>query len=150
MKLALRYGLIITVGVIAWTIIAHLLVPDPASNIHSLGAMVFFNLLHFMGIYLGIAALGRELGERPTFKQAMKMGVWISLIYAIGASLFFVCVILIIGTRWLAGEPGAQQLPMRLVMVQAFAGLFLFTMLFGLVYTTVISFAMARRLSRQA
>lgn len=148
MKLALRYGLLVAAGVMAWSIIAHIVVPDPTSSVHGIGAPIFFNLLQFVGIYLGISALGRELGERPTFKQALKTGVWISFVYAATVSLFFLCVIFVIGPRWLAGEPGAQQLPMSRVAIQAFIGLFIGSMLFGLIYSTVIAFAMAKRQTR--
>ena len=149
LKLALRYGLLIAAGVMLWSIIAHLVVTDPTSKVHSLGALTFFNVLQFLGIYLGISALGRELGDRPTFKQGLKMGVWISFVYAATVCIFFLVVILVIGPRWLAGEPGAQVQPMSTVALQAFMGLFFVSMLFGLIYSTVIAFAMAKRLSRQ-
>ena len=147
-KLALQYGLIITVGVMAWVIIAHVLVPDPRSPVHSIGAMAFFNILHFVVIYLGITALGRLMGERASFKQSVKMGVWISFVYGITAALFFVVVLMLVGTKWMAGEPGAQQLPTRVVALQAFAGLLIGAILFGLIYSTVIAFALAKRLPR--
>ena len=147
-KLALQYGLIITAGVMAWVIIAHMLVPDPRSPVHSIGAMAFFNILHFVVIYLGITALGRLLGERASFKQSVKMGVWISFVYGITAALFFVVVLMVVGTKWMAGEPGAQQLPTKVVALQAFAGLLIGAILFGLIYSTVIAFALAKRLPR--
>jgi hypothetical protein len=147
-KIALQYGLIITAGVAAWVIIAHLLVPDPRSPVHSIGAMSFFNILHFVVIYLGISALGRLHGERASFKQSVKMGVWISFVYGITAALFFVVVLMVVGTKWMAGEPGAQQLPMTAVALQAFAGLLIGAILFGLIYSTVIAFALAKRLPK--
>ena len=147
-KLALQYGLIITAGVMAWVIFAHMLVPDPQSPVHSIGAMAFFNILHFVVIYLGITALGRLLGERASFKQSVKMGVWISFVYGITAALFFVVVLMLVGTKWMASEPGAQQLPTRVVALQAFAGLLIGAILFGLIYSTVIAFALAKRLPR--
>jgi hypothetical protein len=150
MKIAIRYGLIITAGMMAWTIIAHSLVPNPQSNVHSLGAFTFINLLHFACIYLGIKALERESGGKPTFKEGVKQGVAISFVYAITSALFFVCVLLIIGTRWMAGEAMRPDMPMWLVGLQAFGGLIVLTMIFGLVYSTLISFFLARRLSNDA
>ena len=147
-KLAIKYGLLITAAVMVWSILAHLIVPDPTSRVHSVGAPIVFNVCQFVGIFLGISALSRELHERPTFKQALKMGVWVSFVYALGASTFFLAVIFIVGTKWMAGEPGAEQMPMSVVAAQAFAGLFLGSMLFGLIYSTLIAFALARRLSK--
>jgi len=101
-------------------------------------------------IFLGLKAYEREKGEKPLFKDALKTGVSIAFVFALTATLFFVCVVLVVGTRWLAGEPGAATTPAGIVMVQAFAGLFLGTMIFGLIYSTVISFFVARRQSEQA
>ena len=150
MKIALRYGLIVTVGMMAWTIIAHTLVPNPQSNVHSLGVFTFTNLLHFACIYLGIKALERDTGIKPTFKEGLKQGVSISFVYAITSALYFVCVLLVIGTKWMAGEAMGPNIPMWLVGLQAFSGLIVFTMIFGLVYSTLISFVLARRLSTEA
>lgn len=147
-KIAVQYGLIITAGVVGWVIIAHLLVPNPQSPVHSIGSMAFFNILHFVVIYLGISALGRLHGERASFKQSVKMGVWISFIYGTTAALFFVVVLMVVGTIWMAGEPGAQQLPMTTIVLRAFAGLLIGAMLFGLIYSTVIAFVLAKRLPR--
>jgi acetylornithine deacetylase/succinyl-diaminopimelate desuccinylase-like protein len=36
-KIALQYGLLITLGIIAWTLTAHWVVPNPLSKVHSLG-----------------------------------------------------------------------------------------------------------------
>jgi hypothetical protein len=146
MKLALRYGLTITAGIVVWTILAHALVPDPRSIVHSLGAITFFNVLQFACIYLGIKALEREQGEKPTFKQGVKQGVSISFVYAVTAALFFAVVLLVIGPKWMAGE-ARPEVPMWLVAMQAFAGLVVLSMLFGLVYSTLISFVLAKRLS---
>jgi hypothetical protein len=60
MKPAPKFGLLITLGVIVWTVIAHLVVPDPRSPVHTLGAGVVFNVLHLTGIYLSISTAKRE------------------------------------------------------------------------------------------
>ena len=145
MKIALKYGLLITAAIAAWTITVHLLIRDPNSRIHSLGTMLFFNLIQFAGIYFGIRAKEREIQGKLAFKDAVKTGVSISYVFAVAASLFFVCVLLIAGTGFMKGEPGAQALPQWLLLIQAFTGLFLGSMLFGLAYSTLISFAIARR-----
>ena len=146
MKLAIRYGLPITTGVALWTIIAHTLVPNPQSIVHSFGAFAFFNILHFTCIFLGIKALERERNQHPTFKEGLKQGIAISFVYAITAALYFVIVLLLIGPKWMAGE-ARPDVPMWLVGVQAFVGLTVMSMVFGLVYSTLISFVVARRLT---
>jgi hypothetical protein len=148
MKLALKYGLTITAGVVVWTIIGHALVPNPQSIVHSLGAFSFFNILQFSCIFLGIKALEREQNRKPTFKEALKQGISISFIYAITAAVYFAIVLLVIGTKWMAGEM-RPDVPVWVVALQAFAGLTAMAMLFGLVYSTLISFVVARRLSNE-
>jgi hypothetical protein len=146
MKLAIRFGMPITVGVMLWTIIAHSLVPNPQSIVHSLGAFTFFNILQFTCIFLGLKALEREQRTKPTFKTCLKQGVSISFVYAVTSALFFVGVLLIIGTKWMGAEVGVG-VPKWVYILQAFAGLVVLSMLFGLVYSTVISFVLAKRLS---
>ena len=60
----------------------------------------------------------------------------ISFVYAITASLFFIGVVAVVGTKWLASEPGAAETPMSRVLAGAFLGLFLGAMVFGLIYST--------------
>jgi hypothetical protein len=98
-------------------------------------------------IYLGLKALEREKGDRPTFKEGLKTGIGISFIYALTISLFFVGVIAVVGTKWLMSEPIAGEAPMSRVMTGAFIGLFIGALVFGLIYSTLISFFLAKRRS---
>jgi uncharacterized membrane protein len=145
MKIPIKYGLLITLGVMAWVLIARNTVTNPSSPVHTLGTPIFINLLQFIMIYLGLKALEREKGDRPTFKEGLKTGVAISFVYALTASLFFVGVVAVVGTRWLASEPGAAEAPMSRVVAGAFIGLFIGALLFGLIYSTLISFFIAKR-----
>jgi hypothetical protein len=145
LKIALKYGLLITLGVIAWVVVTHLLVPDPRSPVHSVGAGVFFNLLHIAGIFLAISTARNEAGGELLFKNGVKTGVATAFIYAISSSLFFLVAIFTVGSRLMASEPGAENLPPWKVAVGAFVGLFVGSLVFGLVYSTVISFFFAKR-----
>ena len=150
MRIPLKYGLLTALGLIAWVLATHALISNPQSFVLTLGGPIFFNVLHFVMIFLGLKAFEREKGEKPLFKEALKTGISIAFVFALTASLFFVCVVLVVGTRWLGGEPGAATTPAWILMAQAFAGLFLGTMIFGLIYSTVIAFFIARRQSEQA
>ena len=150
MKIPLKYGLLITLGVIAWVLITRSLVTNPQSIVHTLGGPVFFNVLQFAMIYLGLKALEHQRGDRPTFKEGLKTGVAISFVYGLTASIFFVIVLTIVGTKWLASEPGAANAPLSRILLGAFLGLFLGALLFGLIYSTVLSFFTAKRRSEDA
>jgi hypothetical protein len=145
MKIALKYGLLITLGVIAWVVVAHLLVPDPRSPVHNLGAGIFFNLLEIAGIYFAIQTNKNESGGELNFKAGLKTGIATAFVYAVTSCLFFVVAILTVGPKLMASEPGAETLPPWQVALGAFIGLGGFALIFGLVYSTVISFFLAKR-----
>lgn len=147
MKTSLKYGLLTALGAIAWVLIARNTISNPQSLVHTLGAPVFFNVLQFVMIYLGIKTVEREKGDRLAFKEGLKTGVAISIVYGLVISLFFVAVLAVIGTKWLASEPGAADMPISSVAARAFVALFLGTLIFGLIYSTVISFFLAKRQS---
>ena len=150
MKVALKYGLLITLGVALWIVVAHTLVPNPNSKVHTLGAGVFFNLLEVAGIYLGIKAKGKEAGGALTFKDGLKTGVSIAFVYAVTVSLFFVGVIAFLGTKLMHVDPSMTTQPMSRIVLGAFVGLFVFAVFFGLFYSAVISFLLAKRLPRES
>lgn len=147
MKIALKYGLLITLGVIAWVVITHLLVPDPRSPIHNLGAGVFFNLLEMAGIFLAIKTTKHESGYQLSFKRGLKTGMATAAVYAVTSCLFFLVAILTVGPKLMASEPGAETMPVWQVAVGALVGLGGFALIFGLIYSTIISFFLAKRQS---
>lgn len=146
MKIAIKYGLLIALGAILWVMLTHYLVSDPASNVHTLGAAVFFNVLQFAGIYAGVNSKARETGGRLGFKEALKTGVSISFVFALVTCLFFLAGLAFMGSKMLAAEGGPAE-PIAQVAAKAFAGMFFGTLILGLVYSTIISFFVAKRLS---
>ena len=147
MKIPLKYGLLTTLGIAIWVLIVHALIDNPKSIVHTLGTPIFFNVFHFAVIYLGLKELEREKGDRPTFKEGLKTGVGISFVYALTISLFFVGVVAVVGTKWLSVEPGAESAPMSRVLTGAFVGLLIGALVFGVIYSTLISFFLAKRQS---
>jgi hypothetical protein len=145
LRIPLKYGLLISLGVIAWVVVTHLLVPDPRSPVHTVGAGVFFNLLHIAGIYLAINTVRNEAGGDLKFKTGLKTGVATAFVFAISSSLFFLVAIYVVGPRLMASEPGMESLPLWKVVLGAFVGLFVGSLLFGLIYSTVISFFLTKR-----
>ena len=148
MKIPIKYGLLTALGLIIWVSLAHTLIPNPDSAVHKLLAPIFFNVLHFVMIYLGLKALERERGDRVSFKEALKTGVAIAFVYAVTACLFFAVVVLVVGTRWMTLEPGAER-NAGTALIPAFAALFLGTMFLGLLYSTVIAAFLAKRRSQE-
>lgn len=147
MKIPLKYGLLIALGAMAWVLISHWLVSDPKSIVHQLGGPVFFNVLQFAMIYLGLKAVEHEKRDDPTFKEGLKTGLAISLVYGLTTSLFFVVVLTMVGTKWMANDPGAATIPRSRLVLVAFVAFFIGAMFFGLIYSTVLSFFLAKRRS---
>jgi hypothetical protein len=145
LKIPLKFGLLVTVGAIGWVIAAHLLVPDPRSPVHTIGAGVFFNILHISGIYLAVLATKNEAGGELSFKQGLKTGIATAVVFATTFCLFFAAAIFVVGPKLLASEPGAEALPTWQAALAAFIGLGLGTIFFGLIYSTLISFFLAKR-----
>ncbi len=143
MKIAIKYGLLITLVVVIWVLITHFLFSiSPESKINILGP-ILFNLASIVAIYLGIKA--KQGGKALSFKEGIKTGVSISLVYALSASIFFLILFLLVGPSLMANEPMDQNFPPWQRALGAFAGLFFGALILGLVYSTIISFLLVRR-----
>ena len=143
MRIAIKYGLLITAVVALWVIVTHFLFPiSPDSKLNML-APVLFNLAAIIAIYLGIKTKKAE--TEINFKEGLKTGVAISLVYAISACIFFFVVLLIAGPSVLANEPTVGNYTIWQVALLASVGMFFGSLILGLVYSTLISFFLARR-----
>lgn len=147
MKIPIRYGLLTAFGFIAWVLVTHSLFSPQSLAFSFTGPLSA--ILHFTMTYLGLKALEREKGEPPSFKEALKTGVSIALVYGVTASLFFVVAFFGFRADWLAGEPMAETTPKSLRLVLAFGGMIVGAVLLGLVYSAVIAFFIAKRRSAE-
>ncbi len=143
MRIAISYGLLITLVIVVWVVVTHFVFPLPPRSTLNLLAPVLFNLAAIVALYLGIKS--RKAEGEMTFKDGLKTGLSISFVYAISASLFFVLLLLIVGPSIMAAEPMAGNYPLWRVALQAFASMFFGSLILGLVYSTIISFFLAKR-----
>ena len=144
MRIALKYGLLITAGVIAWVVIAHLLVPNPCSPVHFVGPITFFNLLEISGIYVGMGARKRDSAGKMQFKDLLKTGMGIAFVYGLSSCLFFLIFITILGPQAMCPQPGVTR-PFWQVAAFAFVGQLVGAVFLGLLYSTIIAFVLAPR-----
>jgi hypothetical protein len=145
LKIALKYGIATAVCFMAWVAVAHWLVPDPSSGVHSGGAAAFVNMVEIVAIFLGIRESKAVDRGRLRFKDGLKTGVSIAAVYAGCACVFFLIALKVLGAGMLAVEPGAALKPMWQVALGAFLGLGVGAVLFGLLYAAVISFFLTSR-----
>jgi hypothetical protein len=150
MKIALKYGLLITAVVVAWVVIVRLVMDIGANSKANIIAPILFNLTAIVAIYSGMKARKNELGGELGFKEGLKTGVAISFVYAASACLFFMVEYLILGPKLLLSDAGPSEGPMWQVAAIAYAGLFFGSILFGLIYSTAIAFFIARRQRRES
>ena len=103
------------------------------------------NLIAEVAADLGLRAKEREYGDKQDFKKGLKTGIAISFVYALTALLFFVVLVMFVGTTWMPSEPGAVAPSQTILLLQAFGGIFIGGLFLGLIYSTVISFFLAKR-----
>jgi hypothetical protein len=150
MKLALKYGLLLTFVVVLWIVIVRLWLGMGGGAQGQITSGVLFNVAAILAIFLGMRERKRALGGALSFKDGVKTGMAISLVYGISACLFFMIEYLVAGPKLLLSEAGPQTGPLWQVAVMAYAGLFFGSLLFGLIYSTLIAFFLARRLGRDS
>jgi hypothetical protein len=144
MKIALKYGLLITLVVVAWVVIVRFVMDAGAESQLNSAAPVLFNLTAFLSIYFGIKQRKLQMGDRFTFKEGMQIGSGISLVYAVSSCLFFVIEYLVAGPKLLMTEAGLQTRPLWQVALMAYAGLFFGALIFGIMYSAVSAFFLVR------
>jgi hypothetical protein len=145
MKIALKYGLSITAVVVVWIVVIRLLMGVGADSKANLIAPVLFNVAQIVAIFLGTIRRKNEADGDLGFKDAVKTGVAISFVYAASSCLFFAIEYLVAGPKLLLSEAGPQDRPLWQIAAFAYAGLFVGSLIFGLIYSTIISFFLAKR-----
>jgi Protein of unknown function (DUF4199) len=150
MKLALKYGLMITAVVVVWIVVVRFVMGVGADSKANLIAPIIFNIAAIVAIFLGMSERKRELNGTLSFKDGLKVGMAISLAYAISACLFFMIQYLITGPQLLLADAGPEPGPLWRVAVVAYAGLFFGSLFFGVIYSTVIAFFLAKRQGRES
>ena len=142
MKLAIKYGSIIALGVIGWVLISNFLLhPDPNSGAVSF-TVLLFNALPILCLFLGINEKRKLLGTPFVMGQGIATGASIIVVYIVLASLFFLAM----GSRLLAAQSSG---PDSASLAQHFFGFVAFAMFGGLFYSTIVSFIVLRWEKRQ-
>jgi hypothetical protein len=147
LKIALKYGLSITAVVVLWVVVVRLLMGVGADSKANILAPILFNVAAIVAIFLGTIRRKNDAGGELSFKDGVKTGVGISFVYALSSCLFFMIEYLVAGPKLLLSEAGSQSRPLWQTAALAYTGLFLGSLIFGLIYSTVISFILAKRQS---
>ena len=136
MKIALKYGIAVTLIIAAWVALKHFVLhlEGPTAQLTDVAV---FNLTAIVAIGLGIRERRTAHGDRLTFLQGLGTGVSIAITYAILTSLYFVLLLAVVGPKLMQQEGETS-------MVKAFLGVSIGFALFGTIFAALISLVLRK------
>src|SRR5881275_1756208 len=96
MKIALKYGIAVTVVIAVWVALKHFVLhlEGPSAQFAD---VAIFNFSAIVGLMLGIKEKRLANGNKLTFGDGFITGLGIAITYAILTSLYFVMLLAIVG-----------------------------------------------------
>ncbi|SRR5229473_1971326 len=137
MKIALRYGIAVTVVIAAWVALKHFVLHFEGRPAQ-LADVVVFNLSAIVGLTVGIRAKRKTSGGWLTFLDGWKTGISIAVTYAILTSLYFLFLLALVGPKLMQQEGETSY-------VKAFFGASIVFALFGTVLSAIIALFLKRK-----
>jgi len=138
MKVALKYGMAVTLVIAAWVALKHFVLhlEGPPAQIAD---VVIFNLAAITGLTLGIREKRKLNGGLLTFGDGLVTGLKIAVTYAILISAYFAILLAVIGPKLMqqAGETS---------VVKAFLGVSIGFTVFGIVFSAIIALIMRKNI----
>ena len=137
MKIALKYGVAVTLIIAAWVALKHFVL-HLAGPSAQFADMAVFNFTAMVALGLGIKERRVVNGNSLTFWQGLRTGISIAVTYAILTSAYF-AVLLATGVgRTLMQQEGETSL------AKAFIGLAVGMIVFGTILSVLISLVMRK------
>src|SRR5438067_13653514 len=98
MKIALKYGIAVTIIIAAWVALKHFVlhIQGPSAQFADLAV---FNLSAIVALMMGIKGKRIANGDRLTFLQVLGSCVSIAVTYAFLTSLYFVFLLVLVGSK---------------------------------------------------
>jgi Sec-independent protein secretion pathway component TatC len=136
-KLALKYGIPVTLVIAAWVALKHFVL-HLESRPAQFADVVIFNLTAITGLSLGIREKRTINGGRLTFGDGLITGIKIALAYAILTSAYFALLLATVGPKLMQQEGETS-------VVKAFLGVSIVFALFGAVFSVLIALILRKR-----
>jgi len=137
MKLALKYGILVTLIIAAWVALKHFVL-HLESQPAQFADVAIFNLAAISGLALGIREKRTMNGGTLTFGDGLITGIKIAVTYAILTSLYFALLLATVGPKMMQQEGETS-------VVKAFLGISIGFALFGTVFSAIIAVVLRRR-----
>ena len=136
MKIALKYGVAVTLIIAAWVALKHFVLhlQGPSAQLTDVAV---FNLSAIVALGMGIKEKRMANGDRLTFLQGLGTGVSIAITYAILTSLYFALLLSLVGPKLMQQEAETS-------VAQAFIGLSIGLTLFGTIFSALISMVLRK------
>jgi hypothetical protein len=139
MKIALKYGIAVTLVIAAWVALKHFVLhldSQPAQ----IADIVIFNLAAITGLTLGIREKRTTNGGTLTFGDGLLTGIKISVTYAILTSAYFALLLATVGPKLMQQEGETSA-------VKAFLGVSIGFTLFGTVFSAIIALVLRKKMA---
>jgi hypothetical protein len=137
MKIALKYGIAVTVVIAAWVALNHLVL-HLESQPAQIADVAIFNLAAIVGLSLGIREKRAMNGGSLTFGGGLLTGISIAVTYAILTSAYFAILLATVGPKLMQQEGETS-------VVKAFLGVSVGFALFGAVFSVIIALVLRKR-----
>jgi hypothetical protein len=136
MKIALKYGIAVTLIIVAWVALKHFVLrfEGPSAQLADLAV---FNLSAIVALMFGIKEKRVANGDSLTFFDGFKTGLSIAITYAVLTSFYFVLLLALVGPKLMQQEGETSY-------VKAFAGVSIGFALFGAIFSAIISLVLKK------
>jgi hypothetical protein len=136
MKIALKYGIGVTLVIAAWVALKHFVLHLEGANAQFADIAVF-NFAAIVGLMMGIKERRVANGDSLTFGQGLVTGISIAITYAILTSLYFLVLLAIVGPKMMQQEGETSYL-------KAFLGVSVGLAIFGAIFSAIISLVLRK------
>jgi hypothetical protein len=136
MKLALKYGIAVTVVIASWVALKHFVL-QLESQTAQLADIAVFNFAAIVGLVQGIREKRAMNGGSLTFGGGLITGISIAVTYAILTSAYFAILLAAVGPKLMQQEGETS-------MVKAFLGVSIGFALFGTVFSAMIALVLRK------
>lgn len=135
-KLALKYGLAVTLAIAVWVALKHFVLhlEGPSAQFADLA---IFNLSAIVALGMGIKERRIANGDSLTFWQGLTTGISIAVTYAILTSLYFAVLLAAVGPKLMQQE-GETSIP------KAFLGVSIAFAAMGTIFSVLISLVLKK------
>ena len=137
MRLAFKYGILVTLVIAAWVALKHFVL-HLESRPAQFADVVIFNLMAITGLLLGIREKRTLNGGTLTFGDGLISGIKIALTYAILTSIYFAVLLATVGPKLMQQEGETN-------VVKAFLGVSIMFALLGAVFSVLIALILRKR-----